>query len=276
MDDWHEKLGNIFEMKQRKQLKGYQDVDLIDDVRNGRTGISAYKSAENGKNSYMYYTPVGVYNWELLIVVQEQVAFDSVLKLKNILLTLGITEALLFSLYFVWTIITVSQLEKSKQEVEEKKSAFEQLSYIDTLTNAYNRNKYNDMLERHENMGVNHFGIAFFDLNGLKQVNDEQGHKAGDILIQNTVSYISMVFPNLTYRIGGDEFVVLVPEISEQEFNEKVLEAQTLLEENKISISTGIVWRGQCDDLNEQIKEADSRMYEQKKLFYKSLSKPLD
>ena len=49
MDDWHERLGNLYEMKQRQQLKDYEDVDLIEDVSNAKTGVTAYKSAEHGK-----------------------------------------------------------------------------------------------------------------------------------------------------------------------------------------------------------------------------------
>lgn len=49
MDDWHERLGNLYEMKQRQQLKGYEDVDLIEDVSNVKTGVTAYKSVEHRK-----------------------------------------------------------------------------------------------------------------------------------------------------------------------------------------------------------------------------------
>ncbi len=174
MDDWHERLGNLYEMKQRQQLKGYEDVDLIEDVSNEKTGVTAYKFAENGKNSYMYYTPVGIFDWELLIVVQEQVAFASVLQLRQILYLIEFVEIALLALYFVWTLITVNQLERSKEKVETQKKMFEQLSYSDTLTMTYNRNKYNEETEKYQ--GMDHFqvGIAVFDLNGLKKINDEQ------------------------------------------------------------------------------------------------------
>mgnify|MGYP004511852431 CR=1 FL=1 len=98
MDDWHERLGNLYEMKQRQQLKDYENVDLIEDVSNAKTGVTAYKSAENGKNSYMYYTPVGIFDWELLIIVQEQVAFASVLQLRQILYLIEFVEIALLAL----------------------------------------------------------------------------------------------------------------------------------------------------------------------------------
>lgn len=222
LDNWHKNLGNMFEMKQRKTLKGYENVDLISDVRKAKTGVTAYKSAVNGESSFMYYTPVGIFNWELLIVVQEKVAFASQLQLKRTLIIIGSVEAILLIIYFIWTFFTVSQLEKSKDEIEKRRHEFEMLSYSDTLTGVFNRNKYNQVIEDYQKQNPKNMGVAFFDLNGLKQVNDEQGHKAGDTFIQNAAKYISSVFSDKAFRIGGDEFVILFPNIEENSFTEKM------------------------------------------------------
>lgn len=268
MDDWHEKLGNLYEMKQRKMLKGYEDVDLIDDVSKAKTGAIAYKSAENGKNSYMYYTPVGIFDWELLIVVQEQVAFASVLQLRQIIYLLEFVEVAFLAIYFVWTLITVDQLEKSKEKIEMQKKRFEQLSYSDTLTMTYNRNKYNEEIEKYQ--GMDHFqvGIALFDLNGLKKINDEQGHRLGDMLIKNTAKHLCSLFENKIYRIGGDEFVVLDPDTTESQFYDDVRAVCKMMNDNNISISVGMTWAEHGKEFNEKIKEADRRMYEQKNAYY--------
>lgn len=268
MDDWHEKLGNLYEMKQRKMLKGYEDVDLIDDVSKAKTGAIAYKSAENGKNSYMYYTPVGIFDWELLIVVQEQVAFASVLQLRQIIYLLEFVEIAFLAVYFVWTLITVDQLEKSKEKIEMQKKRFEQLSYSDTLTMTYNRNKYNEEIEKYQ--GMDHFqvGIALFDLNGLKKINDEQGHRLGDMLIKNTAKHLCSLFENKIYRIEGDEFVVLDPDTTESQFYDDVRAVCKMMNDNNISISVGMTWAEHGKEFNEKIKEADRRMYEQKNAYY--------
>lgn len=272
MDDWHEKLGNLYEMKQRKMLKGYEDVDLIDDVSKAKTGAIAYKSAENGKNSYMYYTPVGIFDWELLIVVQEQVAFASVLQLRQIIYLLEFVEVAFLAVYFVWTLITVDQLEKSKEKIEMQKKRFEQLSYSDTLTMTYNRNKYNEEIEKYQ--GMDHFqvGIALFDLNGLKKINDEQGHRLGDMLIKNTAKHLCSLFENKIYRIGGDEFVVLDPDTTESQFYDDVRDVCKMMNDNNISISVGMTWAEHGKEFNEKIKEADRRMYEQKNAYYQQQS----
>ncbi|MDD3242830.1 MAG: sensor domain-containing diguanylate cyclase [Eubacteriales bacterium] len=270
MDDWHDTLGNMYEMKPREQLRGYENVDLIEDVRQAKTGVTAYKSAKNGQNSYMYYTPVGIFDWELLIVVQEQVAFASLLKLESTLFTLAIVEAILLLLYFIWTFITVNQLEKNRQEIEEKRHAFEVLSYHDTLTALYNRNKYNETAEEYQKQGVVNMGVAFLDLNGLKQVNDEQGHEVGDALIYNTAKQIRLVFPEQAFRIGGDEFVVLAAGIGQSEFAEKMGAVQRALKESRIDISIGCAWKSEVGNLTELLKAADEKMYEEKRKYYES------
>ncbi len=216
----------------------------------------------------MYYTPSGIFTWELLIVVQEQVAFASLVQLKSTLLLLGTVEAILLLLYFIWTFIMVNQLEKSTAEIEEKRKAFEQLSYNDTLTTLINRNKYNQVLEEFETKRPVNLGVAFFDLNCLKHVNDEHGHSAGDELLQNTAKLIVSVFPDKTFRIGGDEFVVIAPDINEKIFRGKVEEIRRILSENHISVSIGEAWEKATEDLKAIFKKADEKMYEEKRQYY--------
>ncbi len=216
----------------------------------------------------MYYTPAGIFSWELLIVVQEQVAFESLLKLKNTFYSIGFVDAGLLLLYFIQTFFTVSQLEQSKKEIEEKRNAFESLSYNDTLTMLYNRNKYNEIIETYQKQSPENAGVAFFDLNGLKQINDKQGHKAGDTLIQNATKNIRIVFPNQSFRIGGDEFVIIVPNIEEKSFSAKIQEVRKLMEENKINISIGNAWENTNYTFDDLLKEADKKMYEEKRAYY--------
>ena len=268
MDDWHDSLGNMFDMKPRETLPGYKNVDLISDVKEAKTGVTAYKSAVNGKGSYMYYTPAGIFNWELLIVVQEQVAFASLAQLKSTLLLLGTVEAVLLLVYFIWTFIMVNQLEKSTIEIEEKRKAFEQLSYNDTLTLLYNRNKYNQVLEEFKTARPHNIGVAFFDLNCLKHVNDEQGHSAGDELLQNTAKLIVSVFPDKTFRIGGDEFVVIAKDIDEQTFCSKIEDLSKMLSDHSISVSIGEAWEDSSNDMKEIFKKADEKMYAEKRQYY--------
>lgn len=120
MDTWHDGLGNIYESTDRTPLKGYENIDLKDEIYNQKTGVAAFKSQTNGQDSYMYYTPIGIFNWELLIAAQKNTVFSSQIYLRNLLIFVGIIEIILLFLYFLWNLYTVNQLAKSQDKTEEQ------------------------------------------------------------------------------------------------------------------------------------------------------------
>ena len=107
----------------------------------------------------------------------------------------------------------VTRYEKIDRNVE--LGSAKKQAYIDKLTNVWNYNAYSDKMKEYENEiengTVDEFGIVVLDLNGLKQINDSRGHDVGDKFIVTTSRIISDLFANSNvYRIGGDEFVVLL------------------------------------------------------------------
>ena len=164
------------------------------------------------------------------------------------------------------TFFLVDFIEKRKTQ-----AVLERLSFMDSLTRLYNRNKYNMVLDSYENKKVDSLAIAYFDLNGLKLTNDRFGHKAGDAMIQSSAKCIYNVFGDNSYRIGGDEFVVIVDNISQEEFNTKIEKTLDLFVEREISTSYGISWRGQDNNIHVQMHEADKRMYAHKNNYYENL-----
>lgn len=155
----------------------------------------------------------------------------------------------------------------------ETHSKLHRLSFEDTLTSVYNRNKFNNDIEEYQREPVDDIGVAFFDLNGLKEVNDTEGHEAGDNLIKSTANAINSVFVGNTYRIGGDEFVVITPRIKREIFEQKVQNAIKKLTENNTSVSYGISWEQSSDTIEKQLTTADHLMYENKVSYYKELDK---
>ena len=159
----------------------------------------------------------------------------------------------------------------NRLDTKAQQEKLQYLSYRDALTNLYNRNRYMNMLEKYgQDNGqlIRNVGVIYMDLNELKKVNDEQGHEAGDSYIRRAAQQIVAVFPEHTYRIGGDEFVVLYPGIEENEFAHFVTQLQRNAKEHQISISYGIVWKEVCNNLEELLTEADKKMYEDKKRYY--------
>ena len=430
LDTWHPTLGNAYDTPDRTQLKGYEDVDLKSEIKALKTGVIAFESNTNGKDSYMYYTPVGLFDWELLAVAQEDVVFSSLLYLKKLMIFVGIIELLLLVLYIIWNLYTVEQLAKSEKGIKEQlkisntliqcvtelssdksidisiqnlleiitqyfnsdrtyifeidpekdvlnntyeyvkegitpqidnlqevpvselpnwmetfykfqpyyisdleqekgypsydllkpqevnqliavplgkkgqvigfvgvdnprqfyddatllssiqffltnslatqkqQALLQAMSYHDMLTYLYNRNKYIEVLDSYKGKIIEKVGAAYIDLNGLKQINDNQGHEAGDTFIRTAAKVLSGTFPENSYRIGGDEFVVMTADLGEADFQDKITRLQKEMQENQVSISIGFLWKESCSDLEEMMKEADHRMYEAKKAYY--------
>lgn len=434
MDDWHDTLGDVSVLQRHKPMKDYQDIDISKQVMTMQKGAVAYVSDINGKNSYMHYMPVGVENWELLVVVQEDVAFESYWKVRKLLT--GITFIVLSVLisYYCNAILTNAKLLKKKKEVEERlivsdtmlecvrvlslskdsdvavhgllekireffdadrayifeidyekeivnnsyesvkkgvrpeiqimqevplhsvevwieefvkkglfvvnsleedidkesaicaelskqkihsmvalplcengkvigflgadnprrqiknaslissvtyflmdsiqkreqKALLERLSYEDALTGLHNRNKFSLVMDEFEGgiRKAKSLGFAYFDLNGLKDVNDKFGHKEGDLLIQNTAKCLLVAFGPDAYRIGGDEFTVILPNVSEEVFLQMTSSVKALLEEQGISVSLGVSWKGKDYDVAVQLGDADKAMYSDKRNHY--------
>ena len=161
-------------------------------------------------------------------------------------------------LYFI-------QNDLEKRRVMEQ---LERLSYEDTLTGLYNRNRYNEVRKVMKKKVPDKLGIIYMDLNGLKHVNDTLGHDYGDKLIKKTAKILKQVIEKDAYRIGGDEFVAICPGIDKAELEEKANEVRNRAMTEEIQISIGVSWRDANVHIKEQLHEADQRMYEEKKIYY--------
>lgn len=153
------------------------------------------------------------------------------------------------------------------------------LAYSDGLTGLGNRTAYLEQLEEygHNDKDIIQLGIVYLDVNNLKTVNDNQGHELGDDLIRIAARIIEDSFGHFgkAYRIGGDEFCVLMTGVNLKEKYEKGRDIfQQLIDEaNKanwytydVQIAHGFAL---CDDftrekIDEAIAIADSEMYQNK------------
>lgn len=151
------------------------------------------------------------------------------------------------------------------------KALTDEMMYLgshDTLTGLGNRYALNQTLMLLTEMTTS-VGVCYSDINGLKSYNDEKGHAAGDELISEAARIFSSVFKKkFCYRIGGDEFIAIVPEIEEDIFNAMVDKLKQ--KAKKVSISIGSVWSDDSKKINNLIKDADEAMYTSKMEYYKS------
>lgn len=174
-----------------------------------------------------------------------------------------------------WEKVIISIVDITERQRAEKKLRF--MSYHDNLTGLYNRAYFDEGLLELENSEQYPISIISFDLDKLKQINDSKGHEAGDRAIKGAARILSNVFrkEDLVARIGGDEFVAILPNVDVRQVTSLSQRLDGELskynqQENgddlyrPISLSYGFTTIENGDSLIEGYKLADERMYHAK------------
>lgn len=164
----------------------------------------------------------------------------------------------------------------SNRDITARRLVEEQLRFLamhDNLTGLYNRAYFDAELERLAGGRQFPIGVVMADVDGLKGVNDKFGHAAGDRLLQQAAKVLLETFraEDIVARIGGDEFVVLLPGanvIVVDEILKRISVSQETFKYAKhectLSLSLGSATAQTGEDLLEAFKLADKRMYREK------------
>ena len=100
----------------------------------------------------------------------------------------------------------------------------EYLSQTDLLTGAKNRNHYENCLQSYPKQCLSNLICVYADANGLHEMNNSEGHPAGDRMLREVAEVMQRFFgPEHTYRVGGDEFVVFAVGIVNRDMGEAVV-----------------------------------------------------
>ena len=145
------------------------------------------------------------------------------------------------------------------------------ISHIDALTGLNNRHAMLRHMKRFKESGRTcSFGVINLDLNGLKKVNDTEGHEAGDRLLIQAGKILRKVFDeDDIYRTGGDEFIVISEDISRETFERRVERLKTDVEKNAdVSFASGAFWSDGSVDMESAFRYADAQMYADKRAYY--------
>lgn len=158
--------------------------------------------------------------------------------------------------------------------IANKAKVFEHLAYHDVLTGYYNRNAYEEYINKVKLKPEEWSKTIFFnvDLNNLKSINDNKGHDAGDLYIIANINFIMDFFESIgsCYRTGGDEFIIIINNSNTNIFFESLQRLQNNLAElnqnTSISFAYGFAIFDPTYDQNIQdtIKRADDEMYRKK------------
>ncbi len=157
------------------------------------------------------------------------------------------------------------------------------LAVIDTLTGLYNRRFFDDTLKREFERAKRYnrsLALVLFDINDFKFINDNFGHLAGDMVLREVSRIIkeNIRSIDIPVRYGGDEIILLLPETSRKEASFVVEKIRQKLKEwnatspidgfnGEITLSAGWTDIEEASVPEDMIKLADSRMYEDKKVY---------
>ena len=161
------------------------------------------------------------------------------------------------------------------KDITDKKNTEEKIKYTsfhDPLTGLYNRSFFDEEMIRLDSERQLPITVLIGDVNGLKLVNDSQGHLKGDELLKIVAQIFRDSFrkDDIISRWGGDEFIVLLPKTSTEIANKIKKRIQRLCKQHStknmpVSISIGICTKKtKEDDLVKILKNAESRMYKNK------------
>lgn len=175
---------------------------------------------------------------------------------------------------FDWVLVAL-------QDITARKKAEEYLRYLgthDVMTGLYNRAFFEETLHKLEVGRQDPISFIIVDLNNLKPVNDVFGHNTGDKLIRRAAEVLTASAGNryVTARIGGDEFIVIMPGAKLNEAEEMMERIQSLVVMNnkyyrdpELSLSLGASVSEPKLSLEKVISHADNEMYKNKGLYHR-------
>ena len=177
-----------------------------------------------------------------------------------------------------WDTVQIAYTDfTARKQLEEY---LEFMSHRDELTQLYNRNFFNAEIKRLQHETVFPTACMYLDINGLKTINDLKGHHCGDLLLKRFADILRKSTENTTYsisRIGGDEFVILMPQATEtmayqllEKIQHYIHEENTQHEHAIISVAVGIGCTDSEPNIENLVRLTDLNMYEQKNRYYQN------
>ena len=149
----------------------------------------------------------------------------------------------------------------------------EYMSQTDLLTAVKNRNHYENRLPKYPDMCASNLICVYGDVNGLHEINNRQGHLAGDKMLRDAAAAMQQYFgTEHTYRIGGDEFGAFRLDGKPEEVSAAVDRMQQELAEKGWHVSFGMSVHEMAQgtpDMFELVKQAESNMFAAKREFYR-------
>lgn len=212
---------------------------------------------------YQSLTGAGVYNIVLFPLIYNDITLGYMWSLNfNEENTVKIKETLELTTFFIASEIANYQLLQ-KLKI---------MSTMDMLTGVKNRNAMNNTISSiiDGKIRINYpYSVIFTDLNGLKRINDQNGHTEGDNLLKATADiFIGIFYDADVFRAGGDEFMILAYDMDEKMLEARLKRVAEQTKKNNIQVSIGTFVVHEGDDIRTAMRKADERMYADKNAYY--------
>ena len=212
---------------------------------------------------YQSLTAAGVYNIVLFPLIYNDITLGYMWSLNfNEENTVKIKETLELTTFFIASEIANYQLLQ-KLKI---------MSTMDMLTGVKNRNAMNNTISSiiDGKIRINYpYSVIFTDLNGLKRINDQNGHTEGDNLLKTTADiFIGIFYDADVFRAGGDEFMILAYDMDEKMLEARLKRVAEQTKKNNIQVSIGTFVVHEGDDIRTAMRKADERMYADKNAYY--------
>lgn len=174
---------------------------------------------------------------------------------------------------FCFTVISLfisNNMINTKMENKLNEMKLINMSTMDLLTKLKNRNSFERELNGYPDKCSRTVSCVYLDVNGLHELNNTKGHKAGDKMLQYIAASFQAEFgEEESYRIGGDEYVAFVPDISSKAVELSVKNIHEASEKEGYHVSIGVAVASKPDiDMETLLKLAEEAMFKEKREYY--------
>ena len=180
-----------------------------------------------------------------------------------------VVDAIVFGFLGLISGMLANQIRVHSYILERK---LQEVSRFDQLTQMNNRNSYELDLGEIPERAIRTLTCIYIDVNGLHELNNDKGHASGDEMLRFIAGQIKMFFgEELSFRVGGDEFIVFIPDVNEADIKGDIDEMITNIENEGYHIAIGIEQASvHYLSIDSLVKTAEANMYKSKKEYYKN------
>ena len=135
MDTWHLSLGNIADWSKHK-VKGQKTSEIDTDIKSGKSGYLVGYSERVKENMYLYYTPVGINNWSVMLSIPESTVMKIARQIEHAMYGMAIITVAILVAYFVWLLaLRKKDIERVEYMLEVEKSLFDAHKHTENIEN---------------------------------------------------------------------------------------------------------------------------------------------